>query len=326
MRKKHEFLKVAAVAVLSVGVFSAAFVGVNKLAYAAATSQKETLPPITMAADFQVAEAAPADYEQSSYTVFETPTKFEKVSGVMSPEEAAEIGAQYIWDVFGESIDGKLVQMEYNGYAGNVRQQWTGYVGDDRAAMEKVIQEGTPPYKFLFMLDAVTGMRIEISQNEGLMGMEAKTAEWEMWDEVKKETPANLDEYAAVVRKYAEKHFNATEVESVTFNHADIVFTHDGRGSMNGNRVLTPEQQAELDVYNEQANLIKRQLLQERQEGLEGQIQKKPAISYYDKALHFNATDSTGREARIIIAMESKELLSLTTFHNDLLPGVSEGY
>jgi hypothetical protein len=44
-------------------------------------------------------------------------------------------------------------------------------------------------------------------------------------------------------------------------------------------------------------------------------------ILYIDTLLSFTVTDQRGREAKITVSMETDKLYSLTTQHNDFMPG-----
>ena len=167
--KGKEFMKIVAVCVLSVGLFSAGLMGINNLAFASATSGATPLPPAVM----QVAEASAVAYApqsgqqeadtfvQPSITLqLETHPDHPVPAAVMSVEEAAQIGARYIWDIFGESIDGMYVNMFYAAQPSMSRTWWSGSVGLTPEAGNFGASGGVSCF---FTIDAVTGMRISIS-------------------------------------------------------------------------------------------------------------------------------------------------------------------
>ncbi len=133
-----ELLKTAGAIALTLTLASAAFIGVNSAAFAAVTQPKQLLPVALSANTIEKTKNTflKTDYQKPVLTVFEILSTFDKNTEALSPEEAAVIGARYIWDVYGESIDGKIVAMQYNGDTGRTRPYWIGTVGDSRTALE----------------------------------------------------------------------------------------------------------------------------------------------------------------------------------------------
>ena len=91
--------------------------------------------------------------------------------GALSAEKAAIIGAEYIWDMFGISIDGKDVRMQYVQASDRIRPYWVGAV-----VLPEVIHctdgyvgalmgvPDCPNHATTFLLDVVTGERIGIER------------------------------------------------------------------------------------------------------------------------------------------------------------------
>jgi hypothetical protein len=91
----------------------------------------------------------------------------------ISAEEAAQIGAQYIYEIFGECIDGATVQMSFNGHLRHKETLgvWSGTVGDGIIPDDIVLPDGMtmPEFPigkpmFMFMLNAETGEAIHVER------------------------------------------------------------------------------------------------------------------------------------------------------------------
>ena len=357
--KGSEIVKIAMAVILSIGLFSAAFLGINSYAFAAATNKTENLPPVaTTASATATAKAAtapaavnnktenlppvaatapatatvkaatamataaaaannktendppaaaaiaapameavpPTEYKKPEMTVYQQHNEwFTPSANALSPEEAAEIGAKYIWDMFGESIDGKTVGMYYSAHPSHTRAYWHGTVADSRENLDPTDMENYDP-QFWFTLCAVSGERIDIANERvDMLGMprEKYRALWteiNMLDQEETEElirlrdeyppPERLDEYTQMAESFAAKHFNNTEVI--------------------GSR---------LSEYNSFGDFA----LDEN-----GKIIIAPNWSIW-----FTVTDSTGREADLGINMITGELMNLLTQHNDIVPGYS---
>ncbi|MCL2564636.1 MAG: hypothetical protein FWE24_02345 [Defluviitaleaceae bacterium] len=178
--KSKELVKVAIICSLSIGLFSSAFVGFNQLIFAAATNEPAPLPltPAYMTAA-QSLEQLTLEVEvevetfivpaltliKSSYQHFHPIP-----SSAMSMEEAAQIGAHYIWDVFGTNINGMYMQMMFAAHASQTNTWWTGtvYVEDPDNPTQYYIVDSYGDEKFalpiyMFVINAITGGRIDIS-------------------------------------------------------------------------------------------------------------------------------------------------------------------
>jgi len=177
--KGKELIKAAVVCVMSVGLFSAAFVGFNQMIFAAATNEPTPLIISPTAADYTAfPDGQAAEYEENVFaaptlTVVENPNQYFKIPAVaMSIEEAAQIGARYIWDVFGESIDGMYVEMTFGAWPSQSRTYWQGVVRAEAFDLEsfadgdieaRIALNDTMMYRF--SIDAVTGMRVDITSD-----------------------------------------------------------------------------------------------------------------------------------------------------------------
>jgi len=132
-RNRNKGILVTTVAsVLSIVMFSTLFVGANRLALATAVNTTERIPAATVPVNAAEAEnIQPVGYQRPSITVVEDESNasyYTKSANTLSVEDAADIGAQYIWDVFGENIDGMTVLMNYSSFPSSTRTYWHGTV------------------------------------------------------------------------------------------------------------------------------------------------------------------------------------------------------
>ena len=341
-----ELLRVAIIAIISIGIFSAAFIAVNNRVFVASVSGGEILnllqdqPPEEMFALLPqteiINEADTALYEiengeqlyypqlvteplipafsPPTITIVENQWRRNMVTEipayVLSVEEAVQIGALYIWDVFGIHIDGLYVDMQYVTWPGNSRTYWDGTVSDRPDLFDVWIDvpEEFPPIRF--MIDAVTGMRVDISRDmPRIIFVEADPmSEEEMnrfwrWREVVGEylnrirwhemdtlsqitrmglTHEDIEPYLQLARGYAARHFNnsviVSETESYGVMHAH--FTGTDNIDENGNVIIAL---GGVSIYVE---------------------------------------DNTGREARVYLTfVPDGHVASIFTQHNDVIPG-----
>ena len=297
---KNEVVKVVSATVLCLVLFGAAFLGINNASLAVATEavQPLQLAPATVNTHTErVDSIAPEERQKPDMvlTVFDDSDTLPGINA-LTPDEAAEIGAEYIWDMLGKSIDGKTVRMLYTANPSSARAYWHGWVSD---TMENLIPTDRENFDLQcgFTICAVSGERIdidnwkptdnafdkrmqEISSKLRVALIELSREESEKLFEQRNahQPPERLAVYAQIAERYAAKHFNKTEVAS------SQVWEYNSFGSFdldeNGRIIIVPAQ-----------------------------------------TITFIVTDSTGREAEVGINMETEELLRITTQQNDIVPG-----
>jgi len=191
--KIKEVIKVAVSSVLAVGLFGGFLVGLNIFTLQAAISGEIYIPATENVSvpDNPVAE----DFPAPSLTAIDISLYHDEASPLaLSIDDAAQIGAQYIWDVFGQDIDGMYVELSYSSANRTTRSHWTGAVSASdrhtlarRALIDEMtdtfmyrIEAGDDPITireewvnytdyfeyvsgcFYFVIDAITGERIDI--------------------------------------------------------------------------------------------------------------------------------------------------------------------
>lgn len=148
MQNRKELWTIVLETAAIIVVCTLVFAGITKTAFSAVTNQTRTLPEISISQTVSGTSqpAIPAGYIKADYQV-----KLEQYSGQpeaqdISKEEAAELGAQDLWRVFGLDLDGKSIEMTYNAASStNPRADWTGIVTI------------SPNQSYFFSIDAVTG-------------------------------------------------------------------------------------------------------------------------------------------------------------------------
>ena len=341
MGKTKGFLKVALVVALAIAMLSVSYMGINHLALTAATGRTEVLPKHTVSVVMpqpvheEVIEVFPGDilfdarqqraevsatadskpeqlnesFTVPQLTVFENPYQhYHLISpNALSMDEAALLGAYYIWDVFGVCIDGKYVRMLYSAHRFLSRTLWTGAVSTNLEAL--IPQPGVASSyirgrTYQFVIDGVTGDRIDIwqfSQDHGPPSQEELEAHMNSrnaivrsgWFNMSLEeqkakiglTPEQLEAYTQLAIERASRHFNTSTVVEIFLgdNSPNPVLTIDGSVDENGEEIF-------VLVW-----------------------------------LLFTAIDCTGREASVSIPAQTAGWrfpgTGVATLHNDFLPG-----
>lgn len=303
-----DLLKIVGVTALTLTLAASAFLGINSLAFAAA-AKTELLSPVTapVGPDTKAADnALLSDYKKPNITVIwdegldengkPYPTNIPS-SDSLSPEEAAQIGAQYIWDMTGESIDGLTVKMIYSSWPSYSRSYWTGDVIDP-AEVPKTPDRIQEHYEFV--IDAVTGDRVslypyilypyfDIPFTPAMLG-EGKTVTMTplQLETMQYEAPPEVEEFAEIAREYAQKHFNHSKVTSVDFCSI-TVRAEDGQY---------------IEAYKAGKDIPY-------------------SFTIYEKLriITFSVTDDTGRVAILDIDMDTNLVKSIDAMDSDFIPG-----
>jgi len=335
MEKFRELMKVTLACVLSIGLFSAAFAGFNHLTFAAARAAVTggalvPIPDVVQNSPLGVTvlenggtyeagrgETLPYNEEQEFIVPDLKVVASEGLNlhpnnivsaAAMPMEEAAQIGARYIKDVFGECIGGMYVEMLFAAWPSQSRTYWIGIVFpvlielDENSTVEaRIARANTELYRFI--IDAVTGLRVDVSPGFGYIPQltyeesravsefrmsEARLEQIIAWQDMNADerlaylglSEESIEPYLETAREFARRHFNNSELdyETESFN----VWSHIDRTSTS---------------Y-----------------GIEF------------GGIELIISDSTGREAIITVDAINRNLrpgLGIRTQHNDFIPGFS---
>jgi len=318
--KIKEMLKVAAVSLAAIGMFGALLLGANNLTLSASTRGETIISPATEYVSIPDSNLPAPGQQSPSMTVIDT-SVFDVSPLALSPEEVAQIGAQYIMDIFGVCIDGMYVEVEF--MERDVffsRTFWRGSVStNNRYTLERVAAqieyieaffrdnpEGSEgwyarkndrgfidlaqnfehiPADFYFIIDALTGERIDIQHH---------TAETR---------GRSGDEFGAIRQAAIEQGLGHSRPDVNLSESDELSLTQIAAYYGQRHFVSTTVVDVELiDAFDDFAL---------DDDGI--------AVTITGFA-HFNVTDDTGRVARIAICMKTMQVTSINTMNNDILP------
>lgn len=332
--RSKDIVRVVFISALAIGLSAIGIIGINNLAFASATSQSEAVAPIEVTADtmsyidsrpdmpvsesevMDEADAAeePLVYEAPVITVLANSEQFYNSipDSAIPMDEAAQIGARYIWDVTGESTDGMYFTMMYTDWPSSINTNWGGSVYlTKEGAQEEFDLENIGNWEmpvFEFMIDAVTGARVDISYNKIESTPRVRDVltneDWNNWVEQREAiavfamdeneliahfgiTTEELELNLNAAAKYAQRHFSNSKVVSVILGQT----VGDGNNSMRMPGItFYPARDENGNIYT----------------------------SYGSFA--FTVTDDTGREAYVNVNLKD-ESFSIRTQHNDQRSG-----
>lgn len=348
VRKINGIMKVAAVSALSLGLFSAAFVGANHFAFVSATGG---ITPLDVAAATPLVAQATANTPQTTQnntsteaTDF-TPPSITVIQGeiiesqpipsaAITMEEAALIGAKYIYDVFGSSIDGMYVEMMYTLTPGFTRPTWLGSVHaempvqPDFEAIRNAADAGNTmvrmevswvPSVYSFRIDALTGMRVDVSylnpsfDSFDQMGPRLSAEEaLEQRRQIMYPSETMINFFTRWFEMSAKEQLELTDITPERLEH----YRQQAHELAQRHFNMTTVQNVELgDAWSSGSTFVN-QVMEYNGRG---------EFNIIVGAITFTATDNTGREAIVRIPTEngSWHSVSVNSMHNDFIPGFS---
>ncbi|MCL2426953.1 MAG: M56 family metallopeptidase [Oscillospiraceae bacterium] len=172
---------------------------------------------------------AHGEFEGAEFDVysFECPINGYPVGAdTLSPQEAGQIGAEFIWTMFGKSIDGMRVSFEHSAPEWSARTYWHGRVFDDQSS-----------WLFEFNIDAITGewldignlvvyeslvysVDIDLTREEGQYLHENMFTVFSITL-----TPEEIQFYSEVAREFAERHFRDNRAVNISIFETAMWFT-----------------------------------------------------------------------------------------------------
>ncbi|MFM1653254.1 hypothetical protein ACI7RC_14265 [Brevibacillus sp. B_LB10_24] len=232
-------------------------------------------------------KSLPAGYKKANYTVgdidLESYRNQTPTSKDITKEAAAEIGAQALWEVFGQSLEGQVIQMGYNQASESLPR--TSWYAD-------VLIDGKRSYSFT--VDSVTGELFDLARERTLDKQVSLDFDPELFK--------NPQEYVALAKNLAEK-YNVVhgKVKSVAYN---------GQGYSNNDPTIS------LDITGENGEIAlmtfsryDKQLL-----GIVYNGEYKPAVEFNEKLmkqvqekvkkLEKSAPPATGNETPFLQVIE----------------------
>ena len=202
--RKKGFGKAALAALAMIATSVLLFGYFSQSVLAADLGRSQTIPTSYAAAPAEL--TPPTGYQKADYTITADPLCPDQAgSQALTMEQAAELGAQMLWEVYGADLSGATIYMGYSsGTETFPRAFWSG---DVRFGSSRTPQDPG----FTFSLDAVTGERFSACQSRVLdveldLGLDAALAE-------------NPQEYLELARQLAlEKNLVHGQVDAVSYN------------------------------------------------------------------------------------------------------------
>ena len=243
-----------------------------------------------------------AKFVPPSITVTQSQWQIAEIASYALPmEEAAQIGAEYIWDIFDVSIDGMHVEMLFADWPSSSRTYWSGNVARSAEALDIRSDGGGSEVLYMFLIDAETGMRVDIwggqrsrafteiseEEMEELLALRTAQIMMEFFEQglygriaMLEITDETLEAYTKTATNLAERHFNNSAVTYVAILN---------------------------DEWSGISAMVERNETGEKVLVLQ--------------TLTFMATDDTGRTAYISISATGiQNGLNISTQHNDQIP------
>ena len=316
-QKVFEIAKVATASVLSILMFSTVLRGINQVVFAAATETPTAVEQTTESVS--IPDHFPSDDTPIPVlTIIESPwQRYTPLSTYAMPREyAAQIGAEFIREMFGACIDGMTIEMSFAQWPSHSRSYWMGSVYaqsaqevkdvhaqreewhyilrtavDERGMIpeDSVVWDSAPDWihpVYNFTICAITGERVDISRCISGLSINGNT-------DIRGEL--SLDDHMFLRRITYSSELTAEQLELYSQRAKEFAHKHFN---------LTTAVDVEFIVMN---------FL-----GL-GKVDERMIVTDY--WLTFNVTDDTGRVADVNMTMYSSELVSIFTQCNDIIPG-----
>jgi len=267
---KNSILKIAGVSAISFGLLGASLVGLSNTALAHVI---DTSAPLALMVSVPTYSTLVADATQPTETaetnafaapnlrVYDKTESYVTVSAyAISTDEAAQIGAEYIWEMLGIDIDGLAVELRYSNFQPH----------NTLSVFHGTVVTGTD-VSLNFMLDAMTGERMMISRRT-INTTNADVSEaWAMMQRAAGSgqcafpialSQGEHDLYLELARGFAQKHFNNSNVTDVSFTTA-LASSFDR--DTNGNIIVT-SRRLHFDATDDAGRMIMISVYQGSQE------------------------------------------------------------
>ena len=160
-QRKTDFVKNLVAAVCIIGAGTMAFQGGAHVALGMESGRKETVSTsysanVTAMGNMQ-SQALPEGYVKPEYQLVDNDLEYYRdklpTSADLPREQAAELGVQALYRVFGLDMNGKVIEMTYDPAQNGNRATWTGIWWPDgsKSSPEAYVQS------YSFCVDAITG-------------------------------------------------------------------------------------------------------------------------------------------------------------------------
>ena len=211
--KKKNTWKTVVVSATAITLCSTVFAGANNIAMAMALDKEESISTTYNISTTFINKAE--DYVKADYEVLENKVMRSINSGALPVDQAAEIGAQYLWDMFKVDLSGKTIYMSYFIDPDVAKAYWQG----DIVEAGSDISDAPPAYSFV--VEAISGARVSASKK---YEKKETTVPFDP-EKLREKYKNNCDEYLELAKQFAEKH---SGVKAARAEFKDISATIDG--------------------------------------------------------------------------------------------------
>lgn len=208
---RKEGLKTILLGGLAVTVFGGVFIATNNYALAASHNKNISVP--TSYQDSNGSAKTSIDYVKANYKVVQNKVMTCTNSNAISVNDAAEMGAQYLWDMFKVDLTGKTIYMSFTVNPSTGIAHWNGDIFDN----ENQISETMPEYGFT--IEAISGARDSAQYNlsDKIVYKGQKTIQYKQ-SEADSYYKANCDEFLKLAKNFAEKNMKSKPVSAEFVN------------------------------------------------------------------------------------------------------------
>lgn len=258
-RKKKSILRTVAAGTMAISLCSTIFIGNNNTAMAMALDREESIPIVYNISTTSINMAK--NYVKSNYKVLENKIMSSENTSALTSNQAAEVGAQYLWDMFQVDLEGKTIYMSYFIDHSVAKAYWKGDI------IETGIDILEEPPSYSFVIEAISGKRVSISKPFE----EKETTVPFNPTKLAEEYRGNCDEYLNLAKQIIEKH---SGTKAIAAEFKDVAAFIDGssinigKTSSNGDDdvrayeifvvvIVTDEegQQAEIAISTDSKNI-----------------------------------------------------------------------
>lgn len=238
---KKEVSKLILTGALAISVFGGTFIIANHYVLASSYDKAVSLPT-----SYQ--ESAPklkksSDYVKADYKVKVDEGHISKNPNIISADEAAEIGAQYLWDVYKVDLSQKTIHMSYSADPSRAIGYWYGTIYEEDSEEESLKYMSSI---YSFGIEAISGKRDSISyENNEEVEETIPYLESEMNRYYKK----NSKEFLKLAKQFAEHNLPSKPVKAKFIGTgAGIAQGYEYETQEGAIVTMIPENEEEIDI------------------------------------------------------------------------------
>lgn len=209
--KKKIIWKTVAASVTAVTLCSTVFAGANNVAMA--MNGEGSISTVYNVSTTPVDKME--NYIKADYKILENKVMSSMKSDALPIDQASEIGAKYLWDMFKADLNGKTIYMSYFTDPDVGKVYWKG----DIIEIGSDISDAPPTYSFV--VEAISGAKVSASKK---YEKQETTSPFNP-EESREKYKNNCDEYLELAKQFAEKH---SGVKATKAEFKDISATIDG--------------------------------------------------------------------------------------------------